>query len=235
MNFDFINGEILLFDKPYGWTSFDVVNKVRNLIRRQLNIKKIKVGHAGTLDPLAGGLLILCTGKLTKNIDLIQGLEKTYTGTMLLGATTPSFDLETEVDVRYPVDHISEEMLQQAARKFTGDLQQIPPAFSAIKVDGTRSYERARNNEAIELKAREVSIYKFELSRIQIPEVDFTVVCSKGTYIRSLIRDFAEEINTGGHLSALNRTQIGEYKLADALTINQFENQLQVAVDIEKN
>ena len=226
MNFDFTNGEILLFDKPLGWTSFDVVNKVRLLIRRHLGIKKIKVGHAGTLDPLATGLLILCTGKFTKNIDSIQTQEKTYTGTIMLGATTPSFDLETEVDAQYPTNHLTEEILRNATQAFTGTIQQIPPQFSAIKIDGVRAYEKARKNEEVKLKAREVHIYDFELTRIQLPEIDFKISCSKGTYIRSIARDFSKSVGSGGHLTHLVRTRIGKYDLADSLTINDFEKKL---------
>lgn len=225
-HYNFQEGEILLFDKPYGWTSFDVVNKVRYLIRKQLGVKKIKVGHAGTLDPLATGLLILCTGKFTKKIDTIQGLEKTYTGTMKLGATTPSFDLETQVDASFPTEHLNPEKLMKGKINFIGEIEQVPPIFSAIKVDGVRSYEKARKNEDVKLQSRKVEIYNFELTQIQIPDVDFKVVCSKGTYIRSLVRDFALTVNTGGHLTALCRTQIGTFKLTDALTIKHFENQL---------
>ena len=226
MSFDFTNGEILLFDKPLGWTSFDVVNKVRLLIRRHLGIKKIKVGHAGTLDPLATGLLILCTGKFTKKIDSIQTQEKTYTGTIMLGATTPSFDLETEVDKQFPPHHLTDEILSEAAKRFTGTIQQIPPQFSAIKIDGVRAYEKARKHEEVKLKAREVHIFEFELTRIQLPEIDFKIACSKGTYIRSIARDFSRSVGSGGHLTRLVRTRIGKYDLTDSLTINDFEKKL---------
>lgn len=222
---DFKDGKILLFDKPLEWTSFQLVNKVRWLIRKTHNIKKIKVGHAGTLDPLATGLLILCTGKFTKRIEELQGQEKEYTGTFTLGATTPSFDLETEVDQRYPIDHLTEEKIYDATNPFIGEIEQFPPVFSALKKEGKRLYEYAREGEAVDIPARKVHIAAFEITQIALPLVHFRVVCSKGTYIRSLAHDFGKSLNTGAHLSALRRTRIGEYKVEDAFSIDSFENE----------
>jgi tRNA pseudouridine55 synthase len=233
MSFQFETGEILLINKPYTWTSFDVVGKMRTLIRKHLGIKKIKIGHAGTLDPLATGLLILCTGKFTRRIDEFQGLEKEYTGTFRLGSTTPSFDLETGVDNTCPMSVLDElgtlqglERTQAAARHFTNTFDQVPPQFSAIKVDGKRAYESARKDINVEIKARQVTISAFELTRIELPEVDFRVVCSKGTYIRSLARDFGELLGCGAHLTALCRTRIGSFSLRDAVDLGDFEKRL---------
>jgi tRNA pseudouridine55 synthase len=223
---DFQTGQILLIDKPLTWTSFQVVNKVRWLIRKQFSIKKIKVGHAGTLDPLASGLLILCTGKFTKKIDLYQAQEKEYTGTITLGGTTPSFDLETEVDQPFDVSNISSELIHAATAQFIGKIQQQPPIFSALKKDGKRLYEFARAGEAVEIPTRTVHISEFEIIRIDIPEVDFRVVCSKGTYIRSLANDFGKALNNGGYLSALRRTRIGDFSVENAISIENFEKSL---------
>lgn len=222
---EFKAGQVLLFDKPLDWTSFQLVNKVRWLIRKNFKIKKIKVGHAGTLDPLASGLLIICTGKATKTIDLIQGQEKEYTGSITLGATTPSYDLETEVDATYPTDHLSEEKILEATKAFLGDIQQYPPVFSALKKDGKRLYEYARSGEEVKISARNVQISEFEITQIEMPKVHFRVVCSKGTYIRSLAHDFGKELGTGGHLSALRRTRIGEHSVADAHDLDSFVNE----------
>ena len=219
---DFKNGQILLFDKPLEWTSFQVVNKVRWLIRKNCGIKKIKVGHAGTLDPLATGLLIICTGKFTKKIQELQGQEKEYTGTFTLGATTPSYDLETEIDNTFPTDHLSAEKLQQATEQFTGDIEQFPPVFSAIKKDGKRLYEYARKGEEVKINSRTVNISSFELTDIELPNVDFKVSCSKGTYIRSLSHDFGKAVESGAHLSALRRTKIGDFNVENAFTIDTF-------------
>ncbi|MHC1777370.1 MAG: tRNA pseudouridine(55) synthase TruB [Lentimicrobium sp.] len=216
MSWHFEEGEILLINKPLTWSSFDVINRFRFFLRKQCGIQKIKVGHAGTLDPLADGLLIVCTGKFTKRIDEFQGQEKEYTGTFLLGATTPSFDLEHEVDQTYETVHITEAMIYEAVKKFTGDLEQVPPVFSAIKVGGKRAYKFARNEEDIELNSRPVNIREFEITRIEMPEVDFRISCSKGTYIRSLARDFGLALGSGAHLTALRRTRIGEFLLKDA-------------------
>jgi len=211
-NFDFATGELLLVDKPVGWTSFDVVGKLRNSFKPL----KLKVGHAGTLDPLATGLLIICTGKMTKQIDTFQAEEKEYTGTMVLGATTPSYDMETEPDSQFDISHITEEQIKANCRQFTGDIQQYPPAHSAIKIDGERLYEKARRGEEVELRLRNVTISEFEITRIELPGINFRVVCSKGTYIRSLVHDFGKALNNGAYLSKLRRTRSGNYKVEDA-------------------
>lgn len=222
---DFKDGKILLFDKPLEWTSFQLVNKVRWLIRKKHNIKKIKVGHAGTLDPLATGLLILCTGKFTKKIEDLQGQEKEYIGTFTLGATTPSYDLETEVDQKFPVDHLTEDKIYNATNRFIGEIDQFPPVFSALKKEGKRLYEYAREGEKVDIPARKVHISAFEITEIALPLVGFRVVCSKGTYIRSLAHDFGKSLDTGAHLSALRRTGIGEYKVDNAFSLDSFENE----------
>lgn len=223
---DFKNGQILLFDKPLHWTSFQLVNKVRWLIRKTYGIKKIKVGHAGTLDPLATGLLIICTGKYTKKIPELQGQIKTYTGTFTMGATTPSYDLETEIDQHYPTAHLHADLLHEATENFIGEISQYPPVFSALKKDGKRLYEYARKGQDVEIEARKVEISDFTLSQIQLPEVSFEVTCSKGTYIRSLAHDFGKEVKSGAHLSALRRTKIGDFLVSNALTLETFSNQL---------
>ncbi|MEE4177448.1 MAG: tRNA pseudouridine(55) synthase TruB [Bacteroides sp.] len=222
----FIDGAVLTFNKPLGWTSFDVVNKVRSMMRYVLGIKKLKTGHAGTLDPLASGLLIICTGKQTKSIESFQEMEKEYTGTIFLGKTTPSFDLETQVDEHYPTGHITHELVLQAAANLSGHQEQIPPLFSAKKIEGERAYEFARRGEHTELKSRKVVISEFEITRYELPEVDFRVVCSKGTYIRSLARDFGKELHSGAHLKSLRRTRIGNFKADGAWTIQTFEQHL---------
>jgi tRNA pseudouridine55 synthase len=222
----FQQGQILLIDKPLNWTSFQVVNKVRWLIRKQFNLKKIKVGHAGTLDPLATGLLIICTGKFTKQIDTYQGQEKEYTGTFTLGATTPSFDLETEIDETFDISSLTEEKIKDATHQFIGEIQQQPPVFSALKKDGKRLYEFARSGEEVEVAFRTVHISAFEITRIALPEVDFKVQCSKGTYIRSLAHDFGKALDNGAHLSALRRTKIGEFSVENAVSIEAFETSL---------
>ncbi|QXP63393.1 tRNA pseudouridine(55) synthase TruB [Polaribacter sp. HaHaR_3_91] len=224
---EYKNGQVLLIDKPLNWTSFQVVNKLRWEIRQRFNIKKIKVGHAGTLDPLATGLLIICTGKQTKEIHVYQGQEKEYTGTFTIGATTPSYDLETEVDKTYPTDHITEELLYETTKQFIGDIQQRPPIFSAIKKDGKRLYELARKGETTEINARTVSITEFEITKIDLPEVEFRVVCSKGTYIRSLAYDFGLALNSGAHLSALRRTKIGDFSVENGVSVEQFIQDIQ--------
>ena len=216
-DYDFETGEVLLLDKPLTWTSFDVVRKVKGALR----IKKI--GHAGTLDPLATGLLILCTGKKTKEIDQIQAQEKEYAGTFRLGETTPSFDLETAVDVVLPYAHLTDEELRAAIAPLTGLIQQIPPIFSAVKIDGKRAYELARTGQEAEIKPKTVDIREFELTRIALPEVDFRVRCSKGTYIRSLARDFGAALGCGAHLTRLVRTRIGEYRVEDAFSLADIE------------
>lgn len=223
---EFKTGQVLLFDKPLNWTSFQLVNKVRWLIKKSCKIKKIKVGHAGTLDPLATGLLIICTGKFTKTIPELQGQIKEYTGTFTIGATTPSFDLETEIDQSFPTDHITEELLQETAKKFIGEIEQTPPVFSALKKDGKRLYEYAREGKEVEVKKRKVEISEFEIDTSNFPEVDFRVVCSKGTYIRSLANEFGQALNSGAHLSELRRTAIGEYSVENAMDIESFEKLL---------
>lgn len=223
---DFKNGQILLFDKPLNWTSFQLVNKVRWLIKKRFKIKKIKVGHAGTLDPLATGLLIICTGKFTKKIPELQGQVKEYTGTITLGSTTPSYDLETEIDQHYPLDHISEELLQETAKKFVGKIEQTPPVFSALKKDGKRLYEYARKGEEVEVQKRKVEISEFEIDTKDFPEIHFRVVCSKGTYIRSLSHEFGEALQSGAHLSELRRTKIGDFSVENGMDIASFEKLL---------
>ena len=215
-NIDFLKGTTLLVDKPKGWTSFDVVNKIRFRLKHLLGVKKIKVGHAGTLDPLATGLLIICTGKSTKIINQYQNLPKVYTGTLQLGATTPSSDSETPIDAEFPTEHITKELIETARKQFLGPIQQLPPMYSAIKVDGQPLYKKARKGIKVEVKARPVEIYDFVFSRIEIPEIDFTVHCSKGTYIRSLAYDFGKAVNSGAYLTALCRTAIGEHLLENA-------------------
>ena len=222
------NGQVLLIDKPLTWTSFQVVNKLRWEIRQRFNIKKIKVGHAGTLDPLATGLLIICTGKQTKQIDTYQGQVKEYTGTFTLGGTTPSYDLETEIDNIFPTAHITEELLHETTKQFMGEIQQKPPIFSAIKKDGKRLYELARKGETTEIKERTVTISSFEITEIKLPEVGFRITCSKGTYIRSIAFDYGKALNSGGHLSALRRTKIGNFSVDDALSVEEFITNLKI-------
>lgn len=219
---DFKNGQLLLIDKPLTWTSFQVVNKLRGVIRKRFDIKKIKVGHAGTLDPLATGLLIICTGKLTKQIDTFQAQEKTYMGTFTLGATTPSYDLESEIDKIFPTEHITPELIKETTKQFTGKIAQKPPLFSAIWKDGRRLYDVARAGETVEIPTRQIEIKKFEITKVDLPKVDFLVTCSKGTYIRSLAYDFGLALNSGAHLSALRRTEIGDFKVENAMTIEGF-------------
>ncbi len=209
---EFAEGQLLLVNKPYKWTSFDVVGKIRNAFKPL----KLKVGHAGTLDPLATGLLIICTGKMTRQIDTFQAEEKEYTGTFTLGATTPTYDLESEPEQKFPTDKITEQQIMEACKQFIGEIQQFPPAHSAIKVDGERLYEKARRGEEVELKARTLTISEFEITRIELPEVDFRVVCSKGTYIRSLANDFGIALNNGAYLSRLRRTRSGNFNIDES-------------------
>lgn len=218
---DFLAGTTLLIDKPQGWTSFDVVNKVRHRLRKLTGVKRIKVGHAGTLDPMATGLLILCTGKFTKKLHEFQGLDKEYTGTIQLGATTPSYDAETEIDQTYPVDHITEELVEKARQSFLGDIEQVPPMFSAIKVDGQPLYKRARKGEFIEIQPRPVKIFDFEIGRIELPEVDFRLHCSKGTYVRSLAYDIGKALESGAYLTALRRTKVGQFDIEKAWNLEE--------------
>lgn len=223
---EFLAGQILLFSKPLGWTSFDLVKKAKNLIRKKYNLKKIKVGHAGTLDPLATGLLIVCIGKFTKRISEIQEQVKVYTGEITLGSTTPSYDLETEVDARYEILHITNELIQNTTLLFTGEIDQKPPIFSALKRDGERLYKKARRGENIEIESRKVRVHSFEITGIEMPKISFKIACSKGTYIRSIANDFGAALSSGAHLSKLCRTAIGNYKLRDAIDIVDFEKQL---------
>lgn len=222
-NFNFTEGAILLINKPYRWTSFDVVKKLHYLIRKNLGIKKIKVGHAGTLDPLATGLLIVCTGKFTKKIREIQELEKEYTGTITLGATTPSFDLETPVDKTFTMENITEGKIREAAKNLTGTFQQVPPVYSAKKIEGKRAYEHARKGRSVEMKSAEITIKEFEITSITLPEVHFRITCSKGTYLRSIARDFGEILGNGAHLTRLCRTRTGNYRLEDAMNAEDFK------------
>ncbi|MDA9035958.1 tRNA pseudouridine(55) synthase TruB [Flavobacteriaceae bacterium] len=221
-------GQLLLIDKPLNWTSFQVVNKIRWELKNKFGIKKLKVGHAGTLDPLATGLLLVCTGKMTKKISEIQALVKEYTGTFTLGATTPSYDLETPIDGTFPIDHLDDNALKEVINQFTGVVDQYPPVFSAIKKDGKRLYEYARKGEEIKIKSRQVEILAFELTKIKLPTIDFYVKCSKGTYIRSLANDYGKALGSGAHLSSLRRTAIGLHRIEDAYTIEQITAELEV-------
>jgi len=223
---DFQNGQILLLDKPLNWTSFQVVNKMKWALKTKLDLKKIKIGHAGTLDPLATGLLLVCTGKFTKRITELQGQAKEYTGTFFIGATTPSYDLETEIDANFPISHIDPELIQETTKQFLGEIDQKPPIYSAIKKDGVRLYEHARAGETVEIAFRKTSIHEFEITRIELPEIDFRVICSKGTYIRSLAFDFGKALNSGAHLTALRRTKIGDYVVSNAIDVATFENSI---------
>lgn len=214
---NYTEGQVLLIDKPLKWSSFQAVNKLKYTLINKIGLpKKFKIGHAGTLDPLATGLLIVCTGKFTKRIAEIQSQAKEYTGTIFLGATTPSYDLETEVDATFPTDHITEELIHETVKQFIGEIDQVPPIFSAIKKDGKRLYEHARAGEEVEIASRKTTIYEFEITRIELPEIDFRVACSKGTYIRSLAFDFGKAMQSGSHLTALRRTKIGAYSVENA-------------------
>lgn len=219
---DYLDGKVLLIDKPLEWTSFQAVNKIRWHIKKKFGLKKIKVGHAGTLDPLASGLLILCVGKETKNISTYQGQIKEYTGTFTLGATTPSYDLETEINEEFPTHHITKDLLNETTHQFIGEIDQKPPIFSAIKKDGKRLYEIARKGQTTEIASRKVTISEFEITKVKLPDVEFRVVCSKGTYIRSLANDYGLALNSGAYLSALRRTRIGDFKVCEAKSIEEF-------------
>ena len=221
---NFQEGQIILIDKPLQWTSFQAVNKIKWSLKQHLGLKKIKVGHAGTLDPLASGLLIVCTGKFTKQISDLQGMPKEYTGTITVGATTPSFDLETEVNETFPTEHINDALIHETVKQFLGEIDQQPPIFSAIKIDGKRLYEHARKGEEVEIAFRKTTIHEFEITRIALPEIDFRVVCSKGTYIRSLANDFGKGLGSGAHLTALRRTKIGDYSVEDGISPEAFED-----------
>jgi tRNA pseudouridine55 synthase len=223
---DFQDGQVLQIDKPLNWTSFQAVNKLKWALKSKLGLKKIKIGHAGTLDPLATGLLLVCTGKFTKRIAELQGQEKEYTGTITVGATTPSYDLETEINETFPTEHITEELIHETVKQFLGEIDQRPPIFSALKKDGVRLYEHARNGEEVEIPTRKTVIHEFEITRIALPEIDFRVVCSKGTYIRSLAFDFGKALYSGGHLTALHRTKIGNYDVKDGYGLEAFVDSL---------
>jgi tRNA pseudouridine55 synthase len=224
---DFLNGQIILIDKPLHWTSFQAVNKMKYALINKAGLpKKFKIGHAGTLDPLASGLLLVCTGKFTKRITELQGQAKEYTGTFYIGATTPSYDLETEIDETFDTSHIDESLIHETVNQFLGEIDQKPPIFSAIKKDGIRLYEHARAGETIEIASRKTTIHEFEITRIALPEVDFRVVCSKGTYIRSLAYDFGKAMDTGSHLTVLRRTKIGDYDVTNAMDVTLFEQSL---------
>ena len=216
MSFD----QMLLVDKPKGWTSFDVVNKLRNELRKATGNKKIKVGHSGTLDPLATGLLIICTGSWTKKLNDLLGLDKEYSGIITLGGTTPTLDAESEIQETFPTDHINEKLIEEKLKNFIGEIDQIPPLFSAIKIDGQPLYKKARKGEDVEIPARKIFIHSFEITAIQLPDLHFKVKCSKGTYIRSLARDFGKALGSGGFLKELQRDSIGDFKLLDAKDVN---------------
>ncbi len=224
---DFLQGQVLLIDKPLTWSSFQAVNKLKYVLKRKYDLpKKFKIGHAGTLDPLATGLLIVCTGKFTKMIPEIQGQVKEYTGTIVLGATTPSYDMETEVDATFPTEHITAALIETTLPQFLGEIDQKPPVFSAIKKDGKRLYEHAREGSEVEIEARKTTIYEFEITRMALPEIDFRVQCSKGTYIRSLAYDFGKALQSGGYLSVLRRTKIGNYAVENGITPEAFEQKI---------
>ena len=224
---DYLNGQIILIDKPLHWTSFQAVNKMKYALINKVGLpKKFKIGHAGTLDPLASGLLLVCTGKFTKRITELQGQAKEYKGTFYIGATTPSYDLETEIDKTFDISHIDEALILETVQQFLGEIDQKPPIFSAIKKDGIRLYEHARAGESVEIASRKTTILEFEITRIALPEVDFRVVCSKGTYIRSLAYDFGKAMTSGSHLTVLRRTKIGDYTVNNAMDVTLFEQNL---------
>jgi tRNA pseudouridine55 synthase len=226
---DYLEGQILLIDKPLTWTSFQAVNKLKFGLIKELKLpKKFKIGHAGTLDPLASGLLIICTGKFTKRIEELQGQAKEYTGTITVGATTPSYDLETEINERFPTEHITEALIHETLPQFIGEIDQKPPVFSAIKKDGKRLYESARAGIEVEIKTRKVTVSEFEITRSALPEIDFRIVCSKGTYIRSIAYDFGLALNSGGHLTALRRTKIGDYSVENGVEPEVFIEGLKI-------
>lgn len=236
--FNPLEGEILYIDKPLHWSSFDAVKRVRGIMARRLKIKKMKVGHAGTLDPLATGVMIVCTGRATKRIDELQAHTKEYVATIALGATTPSFDLETEIDATFPTEHITREMVEDVLKKFTGRIEQVPPAFSACKIDGKRAYKMARKGKEVELKAKILVIDEIELLEYSQQSIVVRVVCSKGTYIRALARDIGQALNSGGHLTALRRTRVGDVKVEDCLTVDQaveMLNNVEIAMPEEAN
>lgn len=219
----YLDGQILIIDKPLNWTSFQAVNKIKYALINQVGLpKKFKIGHAGTLDPLATGLLLICTGKFTKRIAELQSQAKEYTGTFFVGATTPSYDLETEIDAIFPINHINNELIYETINQFLGEINQKPPIYSAIKKDGVRLYEHARAGKTIVVESRKTTIHEFEITRIELPEIDFRIKCSKGTYIRSMAFDFGKAMNSGAHLTALRRTKIGDYDVNNGNDLEQF-------------
>lgn len=226
----FLRGELILIDKPLEWSSFDVVRKVRMGLQYRLRLKKIKVGHAGTLDPLASGLMMICTGRMTKEIDNYQAQQKEYLATVQLGATTPSYDLETDIDEHFPTQHITRELVEECLQQFRGELQQVPPVFSAIKVNGKRAYKKARAGKPLELEARSVTIHELELLHCTEQQLQLRVVCSKGTYIRSLAYDIGKALQSGAHLSALRRTAIGDYRVEQAQSVDEFINDVRACL-----
>lgn len=228
-SYNFKAGEVLLVDKPLEWTSFDVVNKLRYELKHKTGIKRFKVGHAGTLDPLASGLLIICCGKATKTIESYMGMPKEYTGTITLGATRPSYDMETEIDQEFDYSHLSEDDVLKAIENFKGEIDQVPPLYSAKKIDGKKAYELARKGSDRVLAPNKITIFEYELTRIALPEVDFKVKCSKGTYIRSLAHDLGAALGVGGHLTALRRTAIGDFSIADAHEVDFWVNEIREA------
>ncbi len=231
---DYLEGQVVLINKPLTWSSFQAVNKLKYILKRKFDLpKKFKIGHAGTLDPLATGLLIICTGKFTKKITEIQEQPKEYTGTITVGATTPSYDLETQIDATFATAHITEALILETTKQFLGEIDQKPPVFSAIKKDGKRLYEHARAGEEVEIAFRKTTIYEFEITRINLPEIDFRVVCSKGTYIRSLAFDFGKALHSGAHLSALRRTKIGEFSVENGILPEAFENSISEKISLD--
>lgn len=234
MPLDFKEGEILYFDKPLNWTSFKLVGRVRWAISHYLGVKKIKVGHAGTLDPLASGVMVLCTGKATKEIERLQYGTKEYEATLMLGATTPSFDMEHEVDATYPTEHITRELVEKTLLRFQGEIMQVPPMFSAVKVDGRRAYSYARNGEEVEIQPKPITIDSIELLDYSMPRITIRVVCGKGTYIRSLARDLGEALDSGAYLTALRRTRVGDVRVEDCLQFRQFKEMLGQTDDIDE-
>lgn len=227
----FSEGMFVVVDKPLKWTSFDIVNKFRYLLCRRLGIKKLKVGHAGTLDPLATGVVVVCTGKFTKRIDEVQRQEKVYTATVRLGATTPSFDLESEADATYPTEHITQELVEEALARFVGEINQVPPTFSAVRKDGKRAYEYARKGHDIELDTKRIVVYSIELLRYELPDIDIKVTCGKGTYIRALARDIGAALGSGGHLTALRRERVGTFTIEEAITVEEFSEFIEESLD----
>ncbi len=224
---DYLNGQVLLIDKPLNWTSFQAVNKLKYALINKVGLpKKFKIGHAGTLDPLATGLLLVCTGKFTKRISELQGQIKEYTGTFYIGATTPSYDLETEIDATYDISHIDDKLIHETVKQFLGEIDQKPPIYSAIKKDGIRLYEHARAGEKVEIAFRKTTIHEFEITHIDLPQIDFRVTCSKGTYIRSLAFDFGKAMHSGSYLTTLRRTKIGDFSVENATDVTLFEEKL---------